>query len=88
MLIAGRSSSRGLLKGVHGRLLDEAFQRYLDWRDESATLEAAYRRWSRAPRADRRFAFAAYSAALEREAFASTQYQALLEAAERMLATP
>ena len=88
MLIAGRSSGRRLIRGVHERLVDEAFQRYLDWRDESAGLEAAYRRWTRASRADRHFAHAAYEAALEREEFASTQYQSLLEAAERMLATP
>jgi hypothetical protein len=87
MLIAGRSSGRRLIRGVHERLVDEAFQRYLDWRDESAALEAAYDRWSRASRDDRRFAHAAYEAALEREEFASTQYQSLLEAAERMLAT-
>jgi len=88
MLIAGRTSGRRLLRGVHERLVDEAFQRYLEWRDESAALDAAYRRWSRASQADRDFAFAVYNAALEREELASSQYQALLEAAERMLVTP
>lgn len=88
MLIAGRSSGRRLLRGVHERLVDEAFQRYLEWRDESAALDAAYRRWARASRADRGFAFHAYAAALEREELASEQYQTLLEAAERMLVTP
>jgi hypothetical protein len=87
MLIAGRSSGRRLLRSVHERLVDEAFQRYLEWRDESAALDAAYRRWSRASQADRDFAFAVYTATLEREELASSQYQALLEAAERMLAT-
>ena len=31
------------------RLLDEAFERYLDWRAESDAVHEAYRVWSRAP---------------------------------------
>jgi hypothetical protein len=73
---------------MHERLVDEAFQRYLDWCDEAAALDAAYRKWTKAPRGERRLAFAAYSAALEREELASAQYQTLLEAAEQMLTTP
>jgi hypothetical protein len=69
------------------RLTDEAFQRYLEWRDECATLEAAYRNWSNAPASGGGFAFAAYTAALEREERAAAQYQELLDAGERLLAS-
>jgi hypothetical protein len=84
-----RTQSPGpcLAEMEHERLTDEAFQRYLEWRDECATLEAAYRNWSNAPASGCVFAFAAYTAALEREERAAAQYQALIDEGERLLAS-
>ena len=48
---------------------------YVDWREESAALEDAYRRWSTAPEHDRALAFAAFKAALDREEQASIVYR-------------
>jgi hypothetical protein len=67
---------------VRERAADRAFQHYLDWRQESSTSESAYRRWMNTAKAnDRVLAFAAYTAALDREAQAATQYQAALSGA-------
>jgi hypothetical protein len=93
MLFSGRNdatpprkgSTGGLVGFVRDRIADEAFQRYLDWRDECATVEAAYRNWSETPAAHSAFAFAAYAAALEREECAAVQYQALIDAGEGLL---
>jgi hypothetical protein len=58
---------------------DRAFQRYLDWRQESSTCGSAYRLWATtANPADRALAFAAYTAALDREVQAASQYEAAL----------
>jgi hypothetical protein len=59
-------------------LLDAAVDSYVEWREESAALRAAYRRWSDASASDRTAAFAAYTAALDREARASDLYAAVL----------
>jgi hypothetical protein len=86
-----RTSSAGprqgaLVEVVHGRLADEAFNRYLEWRDECATVDAAYRNWSDAPKSDGAFAYAAFVAALEREEHAAGQYRAMIDAGEQLLA--
>ena len=91
VMFSGRSD-RTLTAGpsldevVHDQIADEAFHRYLEWRDECATVEAAYRNWSNACAADVTFAFAAFTAALEREEKAASQYKVLIEAGERLLA--
>jgi hypothetical protein len=54
--------------------VDVLMEIYVDWREESAALEEAYRRWSTAPEHDRPLAFAAYKAALDREEWASVVY--------------
>lgn len=54
--------------------IDVVMEIYGDWRNASATLEEAYRRWSSAPEPDRGLAFAAYRAALDREECASIVY--------------
>jgi hypothetical protein len=60
------------------RALDAAVQCYLDWRQESSTCESAYRVWTTttARSGDRRLAFAAYTAALDREEQAAGRYGA------------
>jgi hypothetical protein len=59
-------------------LVDAAVEAYVDWREECLFVWDAYRRWSRAPRADATVAFAAYAAALDREERASTYYASRL----------
>ncbi|MCW2970447.1 MAG: hypothetical protein JWO23_1574 [Solirubrobacterales bacterium] len=63
------------------RLLDEALERYLDWRAESEAVDVAYRVWSVAPAADGATPFSAYRAALDREERAATVYCSVIERA-------
>ena len=53
------------------RLIDDAVDAYLEWREQSAAVQDAYRRWTTAAPGDTRVAFAAYVAALDREDQAS-----------------
>jgi hypothetical protein len=67
-------------------LIDDAFDAYLEWRDESAEVWHAYRRWNGAPAREARRKFWAYCAAIEREEHAARVYGRLvsgLEARER-----
>ena len=80
-----RHLPRGLLEVAREQLADRAFQHYLDWRDETSTLERAYDRWVRAPLEERASAFAAYMAALDREEHAAVRYEAAMSEAERLL---
>jgi hypothetical protein len=59
---------------VEHTLIDAAVDSYVDWREESAAVRRAYRRWAGAARRDRPGAFAAYVAALDREERAGTCY--------------
>jgi hypothetical protein len=54
---------------------------YVEWREECAAVHRAYERWHRASKDDRAAAFAAYSAALDREERASDVYAALIRRA-------
>jgi hypothetical protein len=77
-------AARSFAEAVRERLIDEAFQRYLDWRDECAMVGAAYRDWSNG--SGGALSFAVYVAALDREQRAADDYQAVLRQAHRMLA--
>jgi hypothetical protein len=63
---------------VDKRLVDEAMDAYVEWREECAGVWDAYERWAGAPRIDAAGAFSAYRAALDREECASHAYAALL----------
>jgi hypothetical protein len=63
-------------------LVDAVLDAYIAWREETAAVEAAYRKWLGAGREERALAFAAYSAALDREEYAAAEYQRLIERAE------
>ena len=63
---------------VDKQLADETIGAYIDWREESAGVWAAYEQWARAPKIDRAGAFSAYRAALDREECASHAYAGLL----------
>jgi hypothetical protein len=66
-------------KQLDKRLVDEAMDAYVDWREECAGVWNAYERWARAPRIDAAGAFLAYRAALDREESASHAYSGLME---------
>ena len=80
-----RHLPRGLMQVARGQLADRAFQHYLEWRDETTTVECAYGNWVRAARGERTLAFAAYTAALDREEHAALRYGAAIDEAERLL---
>jgi hypothetical protein len=61
----------------HRRMVDEAIERYVDWREACAGV-AAYVRFSKASAPDRSLSFAADNAALDREAPAATWYRGVL----------
>ena len=60
------------------RLGDALIDLYVEWREECSEVHLAYERWHRAARADRTDAFAAYTAALDREERASDAYAAVI----------
>jgi hypothetical protein len=52
----------------------EAFlESYIDWREQCEQVRAAYERWTSSEPSDRRLAFAAYRAALDREECAAAR---------------
>src|SRR5918912_374903 len=59
---------------VPRRLVDQAFDFYLAWRQESAAVEAAYEHWRDATADERATRHAVYAAALEREERAGCAY--------------
>ena len=63
---------------VDKRLVDEAVDAYVDWRDERACVWDAYARWTNAPVPDSLLAFSAYGAALDREGRAAHVYAELM----------
>jgi len=63
---------------IDRQLIDEAFDAYLQWRNESAEVWHAYRRWLSAPAREARKSFWAYRAALEREEHAALLYGRLV----------
>ena len=63
---------------VDKRLVNAAFDAYVEWREECAEVWDAYARWAHAPDIDAAGAFVAYRAALDREESASHAYADLL----------
>jgi hypothetical protein len=72
--------------GVRDKLIDEVMDAYVEWRQESAKVESAYRRWSIARLTDPARAFAEYAAALDREELASMSYAQVIRRTILMLA--
>ena len=60
------------------RLVDDAADAYVDWREEASHVWNAYEGWQCARLGDGHLAFAAYLAALEREERASQVYTSLV----------
>ena len=63
------------------RLADALIDLYVAWREECSAVQLAYEQWREAAREDREAAFAAYTAALDREELASDMYAARLRRA-------
>jgi hypothetical protein len=55
--------------------IDRLIELYCDWREECAGVHAAYERFSSEAADTRVLAFAAYTAALDREASAARSYE-------------
>ena len=78
--------SAGVLPSFWQRqLVDDAVLAYVAWRDESATVWAAYGRWSGAAAEEAIRAHAAYKAALDREETAAHVYARLVERVSELL---
>ena len=60
------------------RLIDDVFDAYIDWREDSAEVWEAYERWIAACRDKAGRAFSAYQDALDREERASQVYAGLV----------
>jgi hypothetical protein len=67
------------------RLVDQAIESYVEWREECATIEVAYRCWSSERGTERSMSFAAYTAALDREERAATVYADAVGRVKRLL---
>lgn len=72
---------------VRSELLDDLMEVYVEWREECVSLYQAYERWTSSPVDERDLAFAAYSAALDREQQASAVYSDRIEVVEREIAS-
>jgi hypothetical protein len=68
--------STGYTVGIHIRrdVVDRLIELYCDWRTVCAEVQAAYERFLDSEPGDRAMAFAAYSAALDREQCTSEAY--------------
>jgi hypothetical protein len=67
--------------------IDALFERYVSWREECHAAEMAYRRWLDGEHGERRLAFAAYLAAIDREEQAARTYADQFARVERARAT-
>jgi hypothetical protein len=67
---------------VDERVLDEAIDRYVAWREECDVVRDAYERWTQASGDDAAWAFAEYQAALDREGHISEVYCDLMARVE------
>jgi hypothetical protein len=74
------NTSRSTLTTATDDLIDEVFACYVEWLDQVAVVEEAYRRWSTAASSDRGDAFGAYTAALDQEQAAAETYIVFAEA--------
>lgn len=70
---------------IESELVDRLMDLYCDWRTECAEVQRAYDRFSHASPSDRDAAFAAYTAALDREESACASYAAQVRLLESRL---
>jgi hypothetical protein len=71
----GDAAGAMLAADAAARLVDDFLASYVCWREASEAVRTAYDRWRRGQRPDRRLAFAAYRAALDREEHAALLFR-------------
>jgi hypothetical protein len=76
-----------VFRALPRRILDQATDAYVEWREECAGVRDAYQRWLNAVRPDAALAFGAYMAALDREERASQVYAGLVGRLGPLVAT-
>jgi hypothetical protein len=74
----GNCVHRDVGKAIRTRLVDEAIEGYVRWREDCAAVRDAYSRWASVPREDRAGAFVAYTEALDREERSARAYALLI----------
>jgi hypothetical protein len=68
--------------------IDQLVDVYLGWREECVAVHECYRRWCVSAFVDRRLAYSAYAAALDREESAARCYRQLAERISATLGAP
>jgi hypothetical protein len=76
--VTPNAQSTGQTREVSASLADALIDLYVRWREECIAVQDAYERWIGAQREDRPAAYAAYSAALDREERAGQVYADLV----------
>ena len=66
-------------EATRSELVDQAMERYVEWREECGAVEDAYAKWSKATPEAAELPFAAYSAALDREQSAAAVYRRAID---------
>lgn len=72
------AKSRDIAAGQTSRLVDDVLDRYVEWCEDAAAVDAAYRVWSGAPADEGMWRFSVYLASLEQEEFAANSYAAVV----------
>src|ERR1700737_5195545 len=77
-----------MISSLRKRMIDEAMDAYVEWREECIRVWDADRLWLSAERVDAALAFRAYVAALDREERAAEVYADLMRDLDELGATP
>src|SRR3954447_26782240 len=72
-----RATVSAMSTTIDKRLVDEAMDAYVDWRELCLAVQSAYERWERAPRSKPGIALRDYQVALDREEQSSVEYALL-----------
>jgi hypothetical protein len=74
-----------MISSLRRRMVDEAMDGYVEWREECVRVWDAYHRWLGAVRPDAALASRAYVAALDREERAAEVYAGLISRLDRLV---
>jgi hypothetical protein len=74
-----------MMSSLRRRMVDEAMDGYVEWREECVRVWDAYQRWLNAVRQDAALASRAYVAALDREERAAEVYAGLISRLDRLI---
>ena len=70
-----RDQGSAFAEGRRQQYVDDLIDDYLGWREACAAVTVSYENWRCSDRPDKKLAFSAYVAALDREERAATAYQ-------------